>query len=149
MRDKRAVDELSIEELERVLAIRKREARQERLQRLQAQGRRVATLAAPLDAPPEPPAPPSAARSGGRPPPPEPPVTYDITDDAALRRRARRGARGPAPRTPRARTGGDPAATGRPARHVSRRRAAWDKLLLVEVVAVLGVITVLAWAPTG
>jgi sortase A len=41
MRDKRPVDELSIEELERILAIRKREARQQRLQRMQRDGRLV------------------------------------------------------------------------------------------------------------
>src|SRR5690349_12838640 len=39
MPDKRTVDELSIEELERVLAIRKRQARQEQLQRMQRTGR--------------------------------------------------------------------------------------------------------------
>src|SRR5262245_12106228 len=39
MRDKRPVDELSIEELERILAIRKREERQRQLQRMQRSGR--------------------------------------------------------------------------------------------------------------
>jgi sortase A len=39
MPDKRPVDELSIEELERVLAIRKREARQDRLSRMKNTGR--------------------------------------------------------------------------------------------------------------
>ena len=41
MRDKRAVDEVSIEELEHILAIKKREARQGRLQQLQREGRVV------------------------------------------------------------------------------------------------------------
>jgi sortase A len=41
MPDKRPVDELSIEELERILAIRKREARQKQLQRMQRSGRVV------------------------------------------------------------------------------------------------------------
>ncbi len=41
MRDKRPVDELSIEELERILAIKKREARQQQLQRMQRDGRVV------------------------------------------------------------------------------------------------------------
>jgi sortase A len=41
MPDKRTVDELSIEELERILAIRKRQARQEQLQRMQRTGRVV------------------------------------------------------------------------------------------------------------
>ncbi|MCC7451402.1 MAG: sortase [Anaerolineae bacterium] len=42
MRDKRPVDELSIEELERILAIRKREARLARLRRYDGDGRRMA-----------------------------------------------------------------------------------------------------------
>lgn len=42
MRDKRPVDELSIEELERILAIRKREARRARLRSYGGVGRRVA-----------------------------------------------------------------------------------------------------------
>lgn len=46
MRDKRPVDELSIEELERILAIRKREERARRLRRLEVQGR-----VAPVDPP--------------------------------------------------------------------------------------------------
>ncbi|MDX1994586.1 MAG: sortase [bacterium] len=41
MRDKRPVDELSIEELERILAIKKREARQQQLQRMKQAGRVV------------------------------------------------------------------------------------------------------------
>ncbi|MFQ3536467.1 MAG: class D sortase [Aggregatilineales bacterium] len=41
MRDKRPVDELSIEELERILAIRKREARLARLQTYEGKGRRI------------------------------------------------------------------------------------------------------------
>jgi sortase A len=41
MPDRRTVDELSIEELERILMIKKRAARQERVQRLAAQGRLV------------------------------------------------------------------------------------------------------------
>ncbi|MBC7869552.1 MAG: class C sortase [Chitinophagaceae bacterium] len=41
MRDKRPVDELSIEELERILAIKKREARQQQIQRMQRAGRVV------------------------------------------------------------------------------------------------------------
>jgi sortase A len=50
MRDKRPVDELSIEELERVLAIRRRELRQRQLTRMQRDGRIVATTP-PADAP--------------------------------------------------------------------------------------------------
>lgn len=66
MRDKRPVDELSIEELERILAIRKREARQSQMERMKRDGRvvvdeRRALTPAPLaqsaatpQAPPEP-----------------------------------------------------------------------------------------------
>lgn len=43
MADKRTVDELSIEELERILAIRKREARQQQLKRMRQTGRVVET----------------------------------------------------------------------------------------------------------
>ncbi len=43
MRDKRPVDELSIEDLERVLAIRKREQRQQRLERMRQTGRVLET----------------------------------------------------------------------------------------------------------
>ncbi|MCS6834824.1 MAG: class D sortase [Anaerolineae bacterium] len=52
MPDKRSVDELSIEELERILAIKKRQARQEQLRRMQASGRVVAS--APPSAAPAP-----------------------------------------------------------------------------------------------
>src|SRR5688572_4781228 len=41
MRDKRTVDELSIEELERILAIRKREERQGKMKRMERAGRVV------------------------------------------------------------------------------------------------------------
>jgi sortase A len=59
MRDKRPVDELSIEELERILAVRKREARQGQLSRMRQSGRLVengddpvgAQRAAPLQTP--------------------------------------------------------------------------------------------------
>ncbi len=58
MRDKRPVDQLSIEELERVLAIRKREARQKQLRRMKKEGRVVTPQATPsprpqVDLPPE------------------------------------------------------------------------------------------------
>ncbi len=63
MRDKRSVDELSIEELERILAIKRREARQEQIQRMQRTGRVVTSeppnetavaAARPVQAPPTP-----------------------------------------------------------------------------------------------
>ncbi len=56
MRDKRPVDELSIEELERILAIRKREARMARMRRYEGSTRVIApeVVPAPLDAAQEP-----------------------------------------------------------------------------------------------
>ncbi len=50
MRDKRPVDELSIEELERILAIRKREEREKKLERMKRSGRVVASE--PIQVPP-------------------------------------------------------------------------------------------------
>jgi sortase A len=51
MRDKRPVDELSIEELERILAIRKREERQGKLKRMERAGRVVPAESAKPSAP--------------------------------------------------------------------------------------------------
>jgi len=75
MRDKRPVDELSIEELERILAIRKREARQERLRRLAEEGRRTlpARRSAPDGSAPEP-GPTAAATPAQDEPPPSAPA---------------------------------------------------------------------------
>jgi sortase A len=57
MRDRRPVDELSIEELERILAIRKREERQKRVNQLRSRGRVLEVPAAqPAANPPAPPA---------------------------------------------------------------------------------------------
>ncbi len=57
MRDKRYIDELSLEELERVLVLRRREARQAQLHRLKKEGRVVGVAPAStrggLDLPPE------------------------------------------------------------------------------------------------
>jgi sortase A len=55
MSDKRLVDELSIEELERILAIKKRDARQSRLKRMRQTGRVIDTASE--AAPPTPPPP--------------------------------------------------------------------------------------------
>jgi sortase A len=49
MPDRRTVDDLSIEELEEILRIRKREARLERLKRLEQTGRRPADALSPAD----------------------------------------------------------------------------------------------------
>lgn len=48
MSDKRNVDELSVEELERILSVKKREARQTRLQRMKVSGRVIETSDKPL-----------------------------------------------------------------------------------------------------
>lgn len=54
MRDKRPVDELSIEELERILTIKKREARQKQLDRMKQHGRVIDNVSAsPAVLPPE------------------------------------------------------------------------------------------------
>jgi sortase A len=50
MRDKRPVDELSIEELERILAVKRREQRQQRMQKLHRDGRVVESAANPVEA---------------------------------------------------------------------------------------------------
>lgn len=53
MRDRRPVDELSLEELERVLAVRRRQARQSQINRMKKEGRVVAPPPVrPADAPP-------------------------------------------------------------------------------------------------
>jgi len=136
MRDKRPVSDLTIEELERILAIRKREARQERLRRYEAQGRRLVDLP-PGDSSLEPVPEPQQHAAAQDLAPVEPPVTYDITDDVPrfeddLDPQPVRRARPPRP-----------AATPTGPR-VSRRRAVWDKaLLLVEIAAVVGIVTVL------
>jgi sortase A len=55
MRDRRSVDDLSIEELERILAIKKRQARRERIRRYERSGRRVDVPVALDDTDPVPP----------------------------------------------------------------------------------------------
>ncbi len=90
MRDRRPVDELSIEELERVLAIRRREARQAQLSRFQRDGRVVNPEATPT-APPAPHDPVEAAlhamsapAQAVKPPPPAPArITFNGSGDAA------------------------------------------------------------------
>src|SRR5690349_17424287 len=53
MPDRRAVDDLTIEELEQVLRLRKREARQQRLQQFASAGRRRSDVLSPEDVPDE------------------------------------------------------------------------------------------------
>lgn len=64
MRDKRPVDELTIEELERILAIRKREQRQGNMARMQRAGRVVAVEPPPAPVEAAPPAPAPAVSPG-------------------------------------------------------------------------------------
>lgn len=144
MRDKRPVDELSIEELERILAIRKREERRKRLRRYDDRGRRLPLpLGEDASPTPEPAPPPQKHEAAIAVPSPEPPVTYDTTDelprfedegddDLVLPIRPRRPDPPAAP------------APGGPSR--SRARSAWDKLLLaIEVVGVTGIVLVLVY----
>jgi sortase A len=49
MRDRRSVDDLTVEELEQILLVKKREARLQRLQRYESQGRRRGDLPLPGD----------------------------------------------------------------------------------------------------
>lgn len=131
MRDKRPVDELSIEELERILAIRKREARQKRLRRLDADGRRLAPATTPAPAP-------AAAPEAApviKPPADSPyaPVAMAVA----------------APEAPPARSEGRPqfedelapAGLDNAPRHDYFWRMVWNRsLLLIEVVAVIGLV---------
>lgn len=83
MPDRRSVDELSIEELEEILAIRKHEAREARLKRLRAEGRVIDLPAEERIPPDRPAAPDRAARS--------PSSSYyhvhEIPDDSPPKRR--------------------------------------------------------------
>ncbi len=151
MRDKRPVDELSIEELERILAIRRREQRQRQLHRLEQQGRRVrlpgpvtapvqsapvATAAAAADISPQDstlaPSPAQDLPEVAPLPPAEPtPVPATVMDD-----------------TPRFEDDLPPAQpVGPPRRGQSERspfmRMVWNRsLLVVEILAVIGVVII-------
>ncbi len=101
MRDKRPVDELSIEELERILAIRKREERQQKLKRMERAGR-IIPAEMPVSAPVEPAVParaPSLERvlasnpgpsSAPRPAPPPSNLTPQFEDEGDERQREER-----------------------------------------------------------
>ena len=125
MRDKRPVDELSIAELERILAIRKRALRQERLRRLEQQGRRVSApveLSAGLS--PEP----STLLQDAEPVAPPPPHAVDDVprfEDESV--------------TP-PQTTAPPRAAGS---HPARRRFFDRVLLAVEVIGVVGIVAIL------
>lgn len=148
MRDKRPVDEISITELERILAIRKREERRERLRRFDGVGRRLPAAApietpeAPGPVPDPPPAPPTQHEAAANLPPLEPPSTYDLTDDVPRfeDEMVQPTAPDPVP-DPVRRDNGHSPGTNKP----TKARTAFDRVLLaVEVVAVIGVVVVLA-----
>ena len=129
MRDKRPVDELSIAELERILAIRKRALRQERLRRLEQQGRRVSATVEQLPTGPS-----SEAVFRGQATEPSavpmPPTAHGLADDVPRFEDEVL----PAPPTARPREGHS---------HSVRRRI-FDRLLLaVEVVGVVGIVAIL------
>ena len=143
MRDKRSVDELSVAELERILAIRRREERQERARQMgRTRGRHLPAMS-PVDATlPQPePIEPEQHEAAETLEPVEPPTTYDITDDIPRFEDEIEAMQSQRERKPR-RAHAAPAApaTG------PRPRARWDRLLLlVEVVAVVGIVTVLVY----
>lgn len=170
MRDKRPVDELSVEELERVLAIKKREARQQQLERMRRSGRVIESPAPP---PPEP----VEATAGAEPElvviqePAEPEedsapfaLPFEPVADALSRTKTPKREAQPAPqkvappqmpkaRTPSARTKpsgvprfeDDPLVADAVIGNSKRRNSVWQtfvnrSLLLVEVAAVAGLI---------
>jgi sortase A len=163
MRDKRPVDELSIEELERILAIRKREERQKRMEKMQRSGRMVNQPEAPAPAAPPPngtprpvvaaaPAPPAAnAVTAPAPVPVTPPVPPqpEWRDGVLVRPNGANGGESAAPallddETPAPRFEDDPPGTNytprRPRDNRAARRFMNGILLLVEAAAVFGLI---------
>jgi sortase A len=152
MRDRRPVDELSIEELERILVIRKREARQQRLRRYETQGRRVAMPEVPLpseiqpdeDAEPEPEIVPQQHEAAAEVEPLEPPVTYDITDDVPRFEDDPDPEPEPLVRRTRRKPQAVPLGSPDSGEVRARRRSAFDRVLMaVEVVGVLGILVVI------
>ncbi len=134
MRDKRPVDELSIQELERVLAIRKREARMARLRRYENSGRRIVTVddedveeSAPVqaeaEAPAASPAPAEPTQEHAATPAPEPANDDGVPQfEDELDRRAK----------------GRIATSAPPSRI---RKIVWNRLLwVVEIAAALGLV---------
>jgi sortase A len=137
VRDKRPVDELSIEELERILAIRKREARQQRMQRMQKTGRVIETVDMAE------PAPPPAPQNEPLPPPPPPehdPVAAalaSLTQPVARETPAPRETNPTRETAPQFDEAAEPSRVPRKVNRRARRRAIDRVLLLVEVIAVV------------
>lgn len=128
MRDKRPVDELSVAELERILAIKKREERQQRMQRMQKSGRVIETVDAP-----EPEPPPVME--------PQPPTPGPDPVAAALASLTQpvvpRAQNAPQTAAPRFEEGSETPPAQRPRSVRTRRRLIDRVLLLVEVIAVI------------
>ena len=146
MRDKRRVEDLSIEELEQVLAMRRREERQQRLDRMNRTGRIIQPEQAAPTAEPDPaPAPEAEAagltihrngrvkplRNGRAAPPNEEPMVLLDDDTGTASYPAQRGRVGAA----------HPEAEGTRKKQVSTaRRTTNIVLMLVEVAAVIGLV---------
>jgi sortase A len=152
VRDKRPVDELSIEELERILAIKKREERQRRMQRMQRDGRVLAKDATveptlPLVAQTAPqPLTPSPSPTEGRGEKDPPPQTFERNmaegENGKVEGSKAELSRPELPRAFRPTFEDDPADV---AAETPEARRAWKTfvnrlLLLVEVAAVLGLV---------
>ncbi|MEM6284316.1 MAG: class D sortase [Chloroflexota bacterium] len=137
MRDKRRVEDLSIEELEQVLALRRREERMKRVERMKRNGRVIETAAPPkaVPAPAQPSAPQPAERKPAPAKKPRPRITSTgvqfVDEDGTMHPvRAQRK-----PRTqPRAQAPADGHAKK------AAKRVTNSILLLVEVAAVIGLV---------
>jgi sortase A len=137
MRDKRPVDELSVAELERILAIKKREERQQRMERMQKSGRVVE-----MDSQEAPVSEPVSAPEAVMPPPAHDPVAAAL---AALTHPANKETPQSQPRPAEAGTPyfdesayAVPPATRRATKR-ARRRVMDRLLLLLEVAAVIAI----------
>ncbi|MEO8393728.1 MAG: hypothetical protein ABI700_12125, partial [Chloroflexota bacterium] len=140
MRDKRPVDELSVEELERVLAIKRREERQQSMARMQRTGRVIETVDGSGDAETVAETPLPVSASGEVPPPPShDPVAAALA--SLTQPAAREMSSDPSPRFE-DNTVEPPAPAQVKARKRARRRVFDRVLLLVEVLAVLMIVVI-------
>ncbi len=137
MRDKRPVDELSVEELEQVLAIKRREERQQRMARMQRSGRVIETVDAAPEAAADTPIPAPAAPVTP-PPPAHDPVAAALASltQPAVREMA---SSDPSPRFEDSTFEAPPPAQVK-ARKRARRRVMDRVLLGIEVLAVLMIV---------
>jgi sortase A len=141
MRDKRPVDELSVEELERVLAIKRREERQQRMTRMQRTGRMIETVdASPVtdsasDVPPP-------AASDVPPPPTHDPVAAALASLTQPASRETAFSSDPSPRFEDNTVEPPPPPAQIKARKRARRRIMDRVLLLIEVLAVIMIVVI-------